>query len=1001
MRSFLFSISLLALAAAPPPAPDGRQAEALREAERLWTRVAAEEKAGKRLDALDKIRRVIALRGEVFGPASTQADAARHVAAKMHAILGQLPEAIERRREILRSRESLHERGHWRILDARLDLEEAQEQTKRTPEARRKVAEASRLGKQVVALYKAGESRKAVAAAEKALELRKEALGTRHRSYGVSLNNLAVLHQRAGDYRLALPLFREALEVNRRLLGTSHPDYATALNNLAMLLNEMGEPGEAMPLFRDSLALRRRLLGERHLLFAHSLNNLAMAHRAMGAHSRALPLYRRSLEIRADTAGKESVEYATALSNLSGLYREMGDLRAALRHANHALAVRAKAQGKDHPAYLSALGNVAAILQLLEQYREALPLTEEVLKKREEGSASHATTLGNLALIRGKLGDFDEAVRLQERANELMARALGKKHADNANGLNSLGVLFRDAGQREKALPLLEAALKLREERLGERHPLTASSLYNLAVLRHEMGDTKGALRDAEKAVAVSLAVFRDVAAVQPDRALLEAADALRSHLDVRLSLPDDKGTAYAAVLEWKGAVLQRQRERRLFARLRQDERTRAAAERLQDATRRLAALEADPASTTVDFVRAERAQEEAQEAMSLLARDFVESRKKPTPEALATALPEGTVLVDCLFYNRYGKARTEESALAHVVRKGKPLMRVELGSAATIRQAVEAWRKSIAAQSATEEAGAVKLHALVWKPLEKHLAGAKALLVCPDGVLASVPFAALPGKKEGTRLLEDVPVAVVPSPRSLLEEPSKPAGASLLVVGGVDFGSSRWQALPATADEARAVAKLSPKGRVAALAGQEATPGAVRKALVGTRVAHLATHGYFADSRGDHPLLQSGLVLAGGSLTALEVAESDLSGMELAVLSACETGLGEEASGEGLLGLQRAFQVAGCRAVVASLWQVPDAATALLMERFYGNLWKKGMPRAEALREAQLFVLRDGGKDAKLVRGLKLASGTTTMKKDGRTPPLAWAAWVVTGDGR
>src|ERR1700683_2042430 len=94
------------------------------------------------------------------------------------------------------------------------------------------------------------------------------------------------------------------------------------------------------------------------------------------------------------------------------------------------------------------------------------------------------------------------------------------------------------------------------------------------------------------------------------------------------------------------------------------------------------------------------------------------------------------------------------------------------------------------------------------------------------------------------------------------------------------------------------------------------------------------------------------------GVLTALEVGELDLSKVELAVLSACETGLGEVAGGEGLLGLQRAFQVAGAHSVVASLWSVGDEPTRALMARFYENLWTKGQPPAQALREAQLSML-------------------------------------------
>ncbi|HEY5313746.1 MAG TPA: CHAT domain-containing protein, partial [Pirellulales bacterium] len=154
----------------------------------------------------------------------------------------------------------------------------------------------------------------------------------------------------------------------------------------------------------------------------------------------------------------------------------------------------------------------------------------------------------------------------------------------------------------------------------------------------------------------------------------------------------------------------------------------------------------------------------------------------------------------------------------------------------------------------------------------------------------------------------------------------------------------------------------------------------------------------------GYHPGLLSGLVLAGanhpqaggddGYLTAEEVATLDLRGVELCVLSACETGLGEVAGGEGLLGLQRAFQEAGSRAVVASLWRVPDQATRHLMERFYTNLWDRQsrMTKIDALREAQLWMLREGAS-----RGLSIDDAPSTSDK--RLPPYYWAAFVLSGD--
>jgi CHAT domain-containing protein len=114
-------------------------------------------------------------------------------------------------------------------------------------------------------------------------------------------------------------------------------------------------------------------------------------------------------------------------------------------------------------------------------------------------------------------------------------------------------------------------------------------------------------------------------------------------------------------------------------------------------------------------------------------------------------------------------------------------------------------------------------------------------------------------------------------------------------------------------------------------------------------------------------------------------------------VLSACETGLGEVVGGEGLLGLQRAFQVSGAHTVVAGLWQVEDECTRRLMERFYDNLWRKQMGKLAALREAQLWLLHNGAKQLGQLRGLKRPD----PQRSDSLPPYYWGAFVLSGDWR
>jgi CHAT domain-containing protein len=138
-----------------------------------------------------------------------------------------------------------------------------------------------------------------------------------------------------------------------------------------------------------------------------------------------------------------------------------------------------------------------------------------------------------------------------------------------------------------------------------------------------------------------------------------------------------------------------------------------------------------------------------------------------------------------------------------------------------------------------------------------------------------------------------------------------------------------------------------------------------------------------------ENPLLRSGLALAGfnprssggedGVLTALEASQLNLFGTQLVVLSACETGLGDIANGEGVYGLRRAFAIAGAETQLMSLWQVDDFGTQSLMARYYENL-TAGMGRSEALRQVQLEMIR---------------------ADDTYSHPYYWAAFILAGDWR
>jgi len=223
---------------------------------------------------------------------------------------------------------------------------------------------------------------------------------------------------------------------------------------------------------------------------------------------------------------------------------------------------------------------------------------------------------------------------------------------------------------------------------------------------------------------------------------------------------------------------------------------------------------------------------------------------------------------------------------------------------------------------------------------------------------------------------------------------------------------------LPGTAAEAAAVVpalqRLTRQPPVLKT-GTDAQEGLV-KTTKGPRILVLSTHGYFLPDQEaaapelfadalqsamskdgkplEYPLLRCGLALAGanfkgarpagaedGVLTGLEVVGCDLTGTSLVVLSACETGLGQVQNGQGVSGLRQAFHVAGAKAVLASLWQVPDRQTAELVTAFFTEL-EKGGDQAEALRRAQLRVI---GRRREL---------------DGAAHPFFWAAFTLSVAG-
>jgi CHAT domain-containing protein len=327
-------------------------------------------------------------------------------------------------------------------------------------------------------------------------------------------------------------------------------------------------------------------------------------------------------------------------------------------------------------------------------------------------------------------------------------------------------------------------------------------------------------------------------------------------------------------------------------------------------------------------------------------------------------------------------------------------------------------------------------LRLAVFDPLAPALQGHTRLFLVPDGDLTRLPFEILP-LDQGRRLIDAYRLSYLSTGRDLLRitVPSPVSPTPALVLADPDFDLS---SAPTTTPTGPGGSEDSPFARlpgtrlegerIATLLGvpprfERAVLEAQLKATRAPRLLHIATHGFFlpvllsvpagagtesghaalwrlSGPHLDNPLWRSGLALAGantwlrggelpaeaedGILHAEDVTGLDLLGTELVVLSACETGLGEVLVGEGVVGLRRAFVLAGARTLVMSLWKVPDQQTQELMEEFYRRLLA-GTARADALREAQLTL--KAKYPAPLHWGAFISQGDPSALSMGNTP--------------
>jgi CHAT domain-containing protein/Tfp pilus assembly protein PilF len=933
-----------------------------------------------------------------------------------------------------------------------------------------------------------------------------------HPALAHSLTNLGIIHQEMGDYARALPYFEKALALKERFyppeqFPDGHPDLASSFNSMGYLLHSLGEHSRARPYYEKAQAACERLYPPGHFPDGHpnlalTVNNLGVLFQARGEYEQARASYEKALGMRERLYSRERFPdghpaLAQSLGNLGHLFRITGEVGKALPYFEKALAMNqrlfpAERFPAGHPTLAESLHNLGAVLLDLGEHSKALPYFEKDLlmnrrlypsEKYREGHPALATSLQDMGFALIHLGKWARTRGYFEEALAMMVRLhpsdrFPNGHPALAGSLDMVGLLQATQEEHSSAEEHLEKARAMWErlyppERFPDGHPSLSRTLSNLGMLLIRSGKDARALPYLERALNQTTRQALRETAGTPEAQALALLGSLPRSRDVYLSLAgrlsdQPAASVYGRVWPTKGLLLglaSRRHQSVRVATLGSPE-TSKKWEQLRDIRLQLNRLAVEPAKNAAardrQLVTLSEQQERRERDLAKQVPELDRHRQLAAlgPKHLHDQLAPGTAFLDLVRYahSEQGK-QTVPGYLAFVLAPGRPIRLVLLGPAEPIDEAITSWRRSIDRRE--DSLVPRKLREQVWDRLSPALPpGTRVVYLCPDGDMARMPWAALPGSKPGSVLLEEVAVAVVPSGKWLLEQllfpPREPTGPDTLVAAGaIDYGQpppgrkAEYLPLPETGRELRRV--LDAFGSTEELRGPAATPARLIQRLPQARWAHLATHGYF-DQAGlraerksiqeqlakwqpgverstervgvrQHPLGYVGLALAGandpgssgpggGILTGLGIVDLPLEDLRLCVLSACETGLGELTEGEGVIGLQRAFHVAGCANVIGSLWRVDDAATAALMTVFYHELRINKRSPLEALREAQLTIYRhperipalagERGRPA-LEAAAKLGSAATTRLDENprTTPTKLWAAFVLSGVGR
>ncbi|WP_333456036.1 tetratricopeptide repeat protein [Microcoleus sp. herbarium5] len=816
-----------------------------------------------------------------------------------------------------------------------------------------------------------------------------------------------------GEKQKALDYYNQSLPLSRETGDRSVE--AFALICAGRVYSELGEKQTALDSYNQSLKLFRAI-GDREQE-ARTLNYIGIVYSEVGEKQKALEHYGQSLPI-SQAVGDRSGQAVTLIS-IGHVYSELGDQQKALEYYSQSLPIFQTLGDRSSAATtLTSIGIAYSELgnkeKALEYFNQSL-----ILKRIVGDRSGEARTLTGIGNIYAELEDQQKALNYYNQSLSLSREARDRQR--EAYSLIGIGRSYAELGNKEKALEYFNQSLPLSQATLDRS--LEALTLYSIATIKRDSGNLNEALTEIEASLKIIESLRTKIASPELRTSYFATVqDYYQLYIDLLMQLHKTQPKSGYDTKAFEAS--ERSRARSLLELLQEanaDIRQGVAPELLQrerSLQQQLDALEKQRIEVLnrPNHTPAQQAELEKQRQTLIAQYQDIQAQIRATspryaaltqPQPLTLAqiqqqiLDENTILLQySLGYQRsYLWAVTKTSITSY-----------ELPKAADIETTAKNFRTAVTAPSSRDSPDQIAqandaISQMILQPVAAQL-GKKRLLIVGDGLLNSIPFAALslPGKsgENGNQpLIVDHEIVLLPSASTLgiLRQnynDRQPPNRSLAILADPVFSAKdervknassvttqqavesanpgltrsrtdktgQFDRLNFTRQESQIIQALFPaNSRTEFLDFEASRATATSPNLSQYKIIHFATHG-FANSA--HPEL-SGIVMSlvdekgnplNGFLRITDIFNLKLAA-DLVVLSACQTGLGQNIQGEGLVGLTRGFMYAGAQRVVVSLWSVDDEGTATLMSSFYQGMLKKGLTPAAALRAAQLEMLK------------------------------------------